>query len=190
MNDNKGTGIWQWAVLLLVLCNTGLIVTMWLKPHREGPPRGISPRDQVISSLKFNDEQVKKYDVLVRAHQEEMRKLRDEGSALREALFSNLNNSIASSKIADSLAMAIGNNQKAIELVTFNHFSQVRALCTDLQKQEFDKIIVGITKNMTGGPGGHRPPPPGEGGQDREHDGPPPPPDGRPGPPPPPQDGR
>ena len=184
MNDTKGYRIWQWAVLLLVLCNIGLMLTLWLKPQPGGPPKGGGPKERVISSLKFTVDQVKKYEALIDEHQRQMRKLREQGSELRRMLFSGLNNSASPSKLADSLVTEIGNNQREIETATFNHFSQVRALCTDQQKQEFDKIIVAITRNMNGGPDGHRPPP-GEG----RTDGPPngeagPPPDGN-GPPPP-----
>ena len=192
MNDTKGTRIWQMAVLLLVLCNIGLIVTLWIKPHPPGPPPpppgGGAPREQLLSKLNFTDDQVKKYDVLIQAHQQEMHRLRNEGAALRHDLFSNLNNSISSGKLADSLTQAIGNNQKSIELVTFNHFSQVRALCTDQQKQEFDKIIVDLTKNMTGNNGRNGPPPPRPDGPDGPPP-PPPPPGDQSGPPPPPPDG-
>ncbi len=165
MNDTKGYRIWQWAVLLLVLCNIGLILTLWLKPQPGGPPKGGGPKERVISSLKFTDDQVKKYELLIEDHQRSMRKLKEQGAALRRVLFSGLNNSASPVKLADSLVSEIGNNQREIEIVTYNHFSQVRALCTDQQKQQFDKIIVDITRNMNGGPDGHRPPP-GEGRPD------------------------
>ena len=182
MTDNKGYRIWQWAVLLLVLCNVGLIITLWLKPQRVGPPQGGGgPRDQLIVSLKFTDEQIKKYDVLIDDHQHAMRKLREQGAELREHLFSGFGKGPVMDGVADSISAAIGNNQKSIELVTYHHFQQVRDLCTDQQKQEFDKIISGILKNMNGNPGGRRPPPPRDGGPEGRPDGPP---NGDSGPPP------
>jgi hypothetical protein len=109
-----------------------------------------------------------------------MRQLRNEGTTLREQLFSNLKGQPGN--LSDSLAQAIGNNQKAIELATFNHFLKVRGLCTEQQKEIFDKIIVGITRNMVGNPGER--PPPRRNQPGRPNDGPSPPSD-KPGPPPP-----
>jgi len=184
--NNRGIKILVWVIVLLVLCNIGLLLTIWLKPGKQsGPPQGETPRDFVIRSLKFSDDQVKKYDVLVQQHQQDMHKLRHEAMDYRQLLFANLKNGNAGDHIADSLAQLVAGNQKAIEMVTYNHFAKVRELCTDAQKQEFDKIIGDITKMMSSGPGGHHPPPP----SPPPTDGPPPSGD-RPGPPPPPPDGQ
>ncbi len=182
MDEKKGVRFWQWAVLLLVICNIGLIVTMWIKPHPGGPPPGgDGPRERVINDLQLTADQIKQYDALIKEHRQQIDQLKEEGSKLRQLLFTNIAQSGNPGKTADSVAQLIANNQKAIELVTFNHFTHVRAICTDQQKQEFDKILVNITRNMAGNNGDRRPPPPPPGG----HDGPPPPPPGNDGPPPP-----
>jgi protein CpxP len=170
----EGLKFWKIAVVLLVLCNIGLMLTLWLKPQVDGggPPRRESPRDIIVRQLKFTDEQVKQYDVLIREHQDSMQRLRDGAKNYRQQLFENLKNTSGNSGFADSLSNLIGNNQARIESVTYDHFSKVRSLCTDNQKAEFDRIIVDVTSKMSG-PGGPHP-----------QDGPPP---GREGPPPPPR---
>ena len=90
MEQNKSARIWQWAVLLLVLCNIGLIVTIWLRPLQQGPPGRETPRDYVIRNLKFNAQQVQKYDVLVAAHQDAMKHLRADAGTYRDLLITNL----------------------------------------------------------------------------------------------------
>ena len=173
-----------------MLCNIGLIVTLFLKPSMHKGARGETPRDFVIRNLKFSDEQVKQYDLLIKDHQGAMRRLREEAKEYRQALFANLKNDENTGINTDSLAQLIANNQKQIEVVTYLHFRQVKALCTGAQKKEFDDIIDDVTKMMGGhGHGGPPPPPGGQGPQpDRERGGNPPP-DERDGPPPPP-DGR
>ena len=182
MNENKGIRIWQRAVLLLVLCNIGLILTIWLKPKQEsGPPHGETPRDFVIRSLKFNNDQIAKYDVLVKEHQQAMRQLRQEAMEYRQLLFSNLANENKPTINPDSLARLIASNQQQIEMVTYRHFAQVKLLCTEQQTQEFDEIIGEVIKKMNPGP--H--PPPGDRPGPPEGQGPPPgppPPDGPPKP--------
>jgi len=183
-----GQKFWKIAVVLLVICNIALMLTLWLKPRgdRGIPPNPGSPRDFVVAQLKFTAQQAKDYDLLIKDHQDAMHHLRDEARAYREKLFDNFKNADADPHFADSLTRLIGNNQAQIELVTYNHFAKVRALCTDAQKTEFDHIIGDVTRRM-GGPGGP-PPHDGNGPPPPRREGPPPPGDGQ-GPPPPP-DGR
>ena len=179
MNENKHSRFWKWAVVLLVLCNFCLIGVIWFKPPMPLGNHPGSPRDYVISKLKFSDDQVKKYDVLIAAHRAAMDRLRIESADLRRQFFNTLNNN-NNTNVADSFATLIGNNQKQIELFTYNHFAQVRALCSDDQKAVFDKIIGDVTRMMNGprpGPGGRHP---GDGQGPPPPDGPP---NGRPGPP-------
>ena len=179
MNENKGIKLLQWAVLLLVLCNIGLLFTIWIKPNSESGPAPMhaeTPRDFVVRNLKFNAEQTKQYDAMVKEHWQAMQQFRHEAMEYRQLLFSNLANDRLDSNAPDSLARLIANNQQQIEIVTYSHFAQVRAICTDEQKQVFDKIIGDVIKKMNGGmhPPGDRPGPPPDG------QGPPP---GRRGPP-------
>jgi protein CpxP len=173
MNENKVIKLWRWTVLLLVLCNIGLMLTIWLKPVAgNNHPRPETPRDYIVRMLKFSEEQTRQYDVFVREHQHAMRQLRHEAMEYREQLFDNMKNDGKAGANADSLIQLIAGNQKQIETVTYKHFVQVRALCTDAQKTEFDNIIGDVMKKMSGGPHGGPPPP---------DDGPPPP-DGPPHP--------
>jgi len=176
MNENKGT-IWKWAVALLVLCNVALVLTIWLKPGQTPGPQHEGPRDFVVKTLNFTDEQIKSYDKLIADHQEAMHRLRKQAMECRQQLFSNLKKEVPTGRETDSLAMVIANTQKEIELVTYTHFAQVRALCTVPQKATFDGIISDVIKRMNGGPRGDRPP------GDRQ--GPPPPGEGTPPPGPP-----
>jgi len=185
MNETKGISILRLAVVLLVLCNIGLLITIWVKPHFElgrGAMQGETPRDFVVRNLKFDEQQTKQYDAMVKDHQEAMKQLRHEAMDYREQLFSTLANEGRPGNNPDSLARLIASNQQQIEMVTYRHFAQVRALCTEDQKQEFNKIIGDVIKKMNGNmhpPGGRREPP-------ADGHGPPPDREGPPGGPPPP----
>ncbi len=186
MNDNKGLRFWKWAVILLVLCNLCLLGVIWMKPGQLfGGQHGGAPRDFVIHTLKFSDEQVKRYDSLITDHRRAMDQVRDEMTINRKQLFENLVKEGKFNPEADSLSRAIGDEQRQIETITYYHFAQVKAICTDAQKAEFDKIIVEVTKMMNGNGRGGRPPHGPGGPPERREDGnpPPPPPRDRPGPP-------
>ena len=50
-----------------------------------------------------------------------------------------LNYNSDSSKL--EIARQIGTNQVALEMSLYEHFKQVRAICTDNQKKKFDEVI-------------------------------------------------
>lgn len=175
MNTNKGLNILLLVIGVLVLCNIGLMFMMWYKPAvQEWQPGKETPRDFVVRSLNFNPDQTAKYDILVKAHQQAMRRLRDEAGAYRQQLYACIKN-VSAGNAPDSLAQLIANSQKQIETVTYAHFAQVRLLCTEAQKQQFDHITGPLTQMMSHGGGGHHPPPPPrDGGPEENHAGGPP----------------
>lgn len=194
MSDNKRYRFWQWAVVLLILCNLALIVDIWIN-NGTGPQHGPeSPKDYVIRNVQLTPVQVARYDSLVNQHQKAMRQLRAQSADIRKALFDHLKKGDYAvgnaNPVIDSLTALIGSKQREIESVTYDHFAEVRKLCTPDQQAKFDEIISEVTRMMGNG-GGRRPPSP----RDRRQDGPPPPhpgddagpppPDERPAPPPP-----
>mgnify|MGYP003346022871 FL=1 len=176
MNSNRTFYILLVTVVLLVICNIGLMFTIWHKPHPDGPPPpppgGHGPRNFVIEHLNLNNDQISKYDQLIKEHQQSMTDLRQSAAGLRAVLFAALERQ--DTHFTDSVASLIAGKQKEIELVTYAHFGQLRALCTDSQKKGLDNIMSDVIKKMNGSPNrpADRPgPPPGDG-----HEAPPPPP--------------
>ena len=177
MRENKALRFWKWAVILLVLCNVALVSVIWFRPHLPFGPKPEQPRDFVIRKLDFTPDQVKKYDALIQEHQKYMQQFRHEAADARMQLFDHLKTGedadgkvttqYNSNPFVDSLTNLIGFKQRQIEATTYWHFAQVRKLCTDRQKAEFDKIIGEVTKLMSGQSHGNRPP--------GDHQGPPPP---------------
>ncbi len=202
MKESRALRITIITIVLLVLCNLSLIVILWLKPGPPPRPNNESPRNFLVRNLQFGESQIKQYDSLIAIHQGDMKRLRDESKNLREQLFSKLGTNYNQSQI-DSFTQQIGKNQAATESATFSHFNNVRTICTEGQKKDFDKVIGDLIKRMgqndrpgrDRNDGEHRPPhgtgrpdwpppPPYGGPEDRQGPPPPPPgaPDNRPGP--------
>ena len=177
MNSNRTFYILLVTVVLLVICNIGLMFTIWHNPNRDcpplpPPPGGHGPRNFVIEHLNLNNDQISKYDQLIKEHQQSMSDLRQSAAGLRGMLFSNVERT--DTHFTDSVATLIAGKQKEIEMVTYTHFGKLRALCTDSQKKDLDNILSDVIKKMNGGhnrPPGDRPGPPPGG----EHEPPPPP---------------
>ena len=183
MKEIKSIRIWQLLTGLLVLCNIGLLATLWLKqgfgvgtgigmrPPNAPPTNGVGPINFVIEKIGFSNEQVTKYDLLITEHKTAMNKYKKEGKELREQLYSLLKTENKNEQLIDSIATQIANNQKQIELYTYHHFAAVRNLCNPTQKTEFDNVLLDVLKNM------NRPAPPGGGGGGHPHGMHPPPPE-------------
>lgn len=173
MNDSSK--IWKWMVIILTILNIALIVSIWInKPHHGmgGPPphhhgqgrpdgheRG--PAGMLIRELGFSPEQIKQFEALKEEHHSSVEKLMENGHGLRDGFFELLKNDSVNQTLVTEKAAAISENQKNIEMITFDHFKKVRAICNPEQKKRFDIIIEKVLRHMgppRGGPGG--PPPP------------------------------
>ena len=160
--------IWKWMVALLAVLNIALLVNIWCgKPHHEirelGPQGGGRPSDILIHELNFTPEQAKQFEALKEEHQQAIRKLMDDGHTLRDNFFELLKSDSVNEPMIPVRAALISENQRGIELATFNHFQKVRAICNAEQKKHFDEIINDVLKQMGrphGKPGEGPPPPP------------------------------
>lgn len=172
---NKRLG---WVVLLLVVMNIVSLSALWIgytkRPGREMPGKG---GDKFLEQkLELRPEQTEKLKALRVSHFNKMEDLKREFRESRKGLheFWKVENGAAQGK---GLAEKIGRLQADIELEIFAHFSDIREICDDKQKQVFDSIIEDVLQGgmRREGPGGNRPPP----RQGRGPGGNLPPPDGR-----------
>ena len=152
---NKVPGIWKWMVGILFVLNLTLLATIWFKPggRQEGPRMGEGerPNEFIEKSLHFSQDQVKAFDVLRGRHHDSILMLQKQGQDLRKEYFDNLKHpETADTNRVNAIAVSIADNQKEVELVTYRHFRQVRALCDEKQKPIFDNIIDDVLRMMSG----------------------------------------
>jgi protein CpxP len=163
--ETRNYSILKWSVIALTVLNIVLMVNMWMGARRHHGPSGPpppghgGPRDMIIRELGFNDTQGKKFEELINQHRSGMRDLEKKGREIRENYFKLMASDSLDHKAKEGFEIAIAENQKNIEAITFDHFRQVRVLCTDEQKKKFDKMIGEIMMQMRG-PHGPPPPPP------------------------------
>jgi len=165
MQKNNQLKFWKWSVLLLAVLNICLLGSIWLKQnglspdemHR--PPHGEGAADFLLEQLKFTEQQKAEFEKLKEAHHHSVDSLREISKEAHHLFFDNLKNEKPDTAKINELARAIANNQTQIELVTFNHFKEVRKLCNDKQKATFDEIIQEVLRRMAR-PGGPPPPKP------------------------------
>jgi protein CpxP len=171
---------WGIVVILLVIANVATLAGIWyLKANRDrGITQQLNTANFIIKQVGFDTRQQLVYHQLVEEHRAHVGAIQSELKNAKDALFNSISDPGFSPGELDSLSSVIGNCEKRLDMLTYQHFKQVRALCKDQQKNKFDNIIKQVMRMM--GPQGRRPPgpPPHQNGQR-----PPPPLDG-PGPPP------
>lgn len=158
--DNKSLKYWRGFAFLMVALNIAVLLFVLLgtrqhtlpspPPHEGGGPAGF-----IIEQLRFTQQQEVEFNRMKRWHRDSVDALQYEGRMLREAFFAGLKSDSASPD-KENLAQQIAENQRQIELVTYDHFAEVRMLCTPEQKIIFDKIIGEVLERMA--PPHHRHP--------------------------------
>ena len=170
------------ATLILLAANIVTLTMLWThKKHGDDgkkPPQG-PVFEFLTKELQLNEEQQAAFKQLRDQHQAIQNQFRDSTRKAKDALFSLLQQPNVSDSLLQEYSKRATAFDQQLDIVTFRHFQQVRALCNATQQKKFDAIIKDAMSRM-GGPGGHPPPGPGAG----DHH---PPPGGEDGPPPPPK---
>ncbi len=196
MNTTKNK-LLTWLVFLLLIANLATIAMFWLgKPKPPRPVLGGGPAEFLMKELQLDSIQQKQFEILRKEHHDSAEKIRAQIKDAKESFFSLLKQTTISDSARQIAAKAVSIQTEKLDLLTFDHFQKLRAICKPEQQKEFDEIMLELTQLISQqrprGPEGnrpaprdheeHRPPPPegprGERGEGPPPDGPPPPPEG------------
>jgi periplasmic protein CpxP/Spy len=146
------TRFYKWLIVVLVLINVVILSFFTLKGRHEGHgPRGGGEVGEFISEeLHFSDSQKKQFEDMKHQHHEAMMSLQEKNKELHDEFFEHLATPQDSS--VNALSDSIASLQKQMDMVTFNHFKDVRALCTPEQQTRFDQIIDEALHRLHGPP--------------------------------------
>jgi len=122
-----------------------LLVNIFLLLKMSG--NGVHPRDRprnaVIERLGLDEEQVKKYDVLIQQHRAMVKQYNGEFRQLKNTLYGTL--ASTDGKVnTDSLVALMGMKQQEIEKLHYSHFQEIHALCTPEQEEKFQQLTGDI----------------------------------------------
>jgi periplasmic protein CpxP/Spy len=154
MNRNK---ILTFLVGILLLTNIALVVFFVArksspeKQRNRGGDRSAVMREFLKDSVGFNEQQLAQYDQLRQQNRENMRPLfEDLGNAKMK--YYQFVSQPGPDSATQAAAALIGEKQTALDMAFFNHFKQVRALCTPDQYARYDSIVQKIIRRMTAPP--------------------------------------
>jgi hypothetical protein len=143
-------------IVALVLLNIGTLGFIFLGggpgmlPSLSGRP---AVAQFIIHSLNFDDQQIKAYQQMWVAHRRNKQDLQMRLAQARESFLQGLST-------GDTTQLAkVSNIQHDMELLTFQHFREVRGLCRPDQEPKFDAVIQEALR-MLSRPDMPPPPPP------------------------------
>lgn len=142
-------------VLVLLLTNILLVVFfMWMKPEPGKPAAKKDGHNEVMQILEkevgFSPAQMEEYKKLKDQHWAKMKPYFGEMKAARNNYYNLLNLTSVADSTVNRLADSVAAKQKQMDLQTFRHFSQVKALCTPEQQPKFDSLVQQVIKRMGG----------------------------------------
>lgn len=155
MKESNRQKILIFAIIALVITNITSLSFMWSmkkaeeKPHYHngGENRGGMGRF-VVRELGFDSAQQKAYYELRDKFVKQQFILMDSVKTLRRNFFNELKNDHIDSAEISELAANIGLVQARLDKRTFNHFRQVKKICTPEQAAKYDTITQEIINRM------------------------------------------
>lgn len=128
------------GLLLINVCTVGFFFFA-KPPHLPGgpPPFGrMEPKNQIVESLHFDQQQIVEYEKLIAQHRQTIRELNDRIHEAKSSLYQSLSNE--NGTVKDSLISKLGSLQKQIETTHYNHFKDIKALCKPEQLDDFNEL--------------------------------------------------
>jgi periplasmic protein CpxP/Spy len=131
------------AVIALLAINIGMVAFYVLQksvtPATTSPSaKKEGPKKIIIERLHFDKDQVTAYESIIVEHQKAVKMLKDSISTTKNNLYQSLKTDNYTSK--DSLIVLLGVLQKRIESVHYEHFLQIKKICTPQQIADFNML--------------------------------------------------
>lgn len=144
-------------VVLLLISNLGILfyflnIQKAPKPKSDQKPSSKSIVSYVQKKVGLTDDQAARYRVLIDQHHDSLRILSDSNRVARLAFFKLLTDSTSTNEAIQAALHRVGASQEAIEMNNYQHFKNVRALCTGEQLPKFDSLLVRFVNRSSGKP--------------------------------------
>ncbi|CAG5079292.1 Spy/CpxP family protein refolding chaperone [Parvicella tangerina] len=129
-------------ISLLLICNGIFAYLFFARPDH--PPHH-PPKDIIIEKLGFSKDQVAAYEGLIKDHRAKIVEKEQALKIAKNNLYALLLEDDVETEV-DKLANQIGQIHVEIEHVNFNHFCDLRDICTPEQEIAFNKLVKELSK--------------------------------------------
>jgi len=145
-------------ILILVVLNIASITAVWIEERGDEAPvlrerAMMNRRDHFLKrELNFTPHQQAQFDSLLEKHRDQLEAKMEEIRTLREELLGMMRNQEFTGE-AENIVRQIGEKQSELELMNYQHFKEVLAICNEEQKQIFLQTIRRAVGPHHGRPG-------------------------------------
>lgn len=127
-------------IIVLLLINVTMAAMLFFgNPNKKHE----KPREIIIRELHFDANQIEKYDVLIKNHQNSIMKIDDEIFKLKSNLYQGLN---LESKDNANIISQISEKQAEIENIHYNHLLDIKKICQTEQLTAYDSLTKKFSK--------------------------------------------
>jgi protein CpxP len=139
-------------VAVLLLANIALVFYFVGMKERGKRMGNDHQRPNISVFLKkdigFNDQQMAAFDKLRQQHRQKMRAGFEDIRQAKVKFYDLLSNPVVNDTALHQAASGIAEKQKALELMTFQNFREIRALSTPSQLPMYDSLVPGLIEKM------------------------------------------
>ena len=139
------------AVVILTIMNIATLSFLWFsksdKRHHRNMRQQPNVENYLTRKLKLSKEQADEFKTARRKHFENTQSLLRSLHADRHSLSEMLSN--VDTIKQNELILKISNKNAQLERLNFLHFQNLRAICTEEQKQKFDSVISKVIDKGT-----------------------------------------
>lgn len=145
------------GLLLLNFATLGFLFLKEPKGQRQPHEGRRQPKEIIVEKLHFDASQQKDYAKLIQWHQEEITRLDKNIRLAKNKLYTLLSQIEANPNTKDSLIAVINSNQKQVEVTHFKHFEDIKKLCHEDQREDFNSLTQELSKIFSRGQKPRRP---------------------------------
>ena len=135
-----------WLIVILMVANVATLAFFWFGYFNQR--RDNSPKEFLAKSLGFSQNQKHLYFDLAKEHNENAKKIRQQIKTDKDSLFQLLKSDTIIDSARNNAALKVSVSIQTLDILTFEHFKKVRALCTEGQKPKFDELIQKMVNSV------------------------------------------
>lgn len=142
----KKTNFLKLTLIGLLLLNLSTLSFIFFKYNKSDENRKSNKPDQlIINKLEFNNKQENSYKILIQKHRQQINIIQETILNYKNNLYTKLKNNSSSKTQIDSLITKINEQQKNIELINYNHFLDIKGICSQKQIPAYNELVNELT---------------------------------------------
>lgn len=158
MSNDKKTKSLITIIIFLLVTNITMLVFFVLQAKPAQRRQRNYEKGGMYNSLQknvgFSSDQLTQYQALREEQMKKMHPFFDEVREAKKDFYALLNSGQVSDSLVNADADSIAQKQKHLDLQMFQYFKNIRQICTESQKPEFDSLMKKVVIRMIGRPGG------------------------------------